>query len=202
MKSSSVQPPTVAVRLIDLFVPETQHESVKGDLLEEFSDLATRFGESSARRWYWKHSTKTIASLMFRTPWVIALVLLSGFILVLNVMDLVMADKIMEDRAQLATSLGRSMFWFLLGSMAISLVTPSWVLAMIAKGKEVVATSLFALMFVLSAVAAQLGVRAFHLHPRTPFPHPIFLALSASLIVFVGIVVRQIRSISDRRARG
>ncbi len=202
MKSSSVQPPIIAVRLIDLFVPETQHESVKGDLLEEFSDLATRFGDSSARRWYWKHSTKTIASLMFRMPWVVALVVLSGFIILLNVVDLVMADKIVEDRAQLATSLGRPMLWFLLGSMVISSVTPSWVLAMIAKGKEIVATSLFALMFVLSAIAAQLGIRVFQLHPRTPLPHPIFLALSASLIVFAGIVVRQMRSINNRRARG
>ncbi len=204
MRPSNVRPPAGAVWLIDLFIPEIQNESVKGDLLEEFSDLAVRFGQSSARRWYWRHSTKTIANLMFRTPWVVALVVLSGLFLVLNVADLVMADKIMEDTAQLATSLGRSMFsWFLLGSMVISLVTPSWVLAMIAKGKEVVATTLLALMFVLSAIAAQLGVGVFHLHPRMPFPDPIFLALSASLIVFAGIVVRQIRSINNRRrARG
>jgi hypothetical protein len=35
MKSANFQPPVIAVWLIDLFLPEEQKESVKGDLLEE-----------------------------------------------------------------------------------------------------------------------------------------------------------------------
>ncbi len=85
MRSSNVRPPAVAVWLIDLLIPEIQNESIKGDLLEEFSDLAAKFGESAARSWYWRHSRKTVACLMFRTPWVVALALLSGTFVLLNV---------------------------------------------------------------------------------------------------------------------
>jgi len=38
--ASSVQPPRVAVWLLDLFTPSEQTESIPGDLLEEFSDVA------------------------------------------------------------------------------------------------------------------------------------------------------------------
>jgi hypothetical protein len=74
-----------------------------------------------------------------------------------------------------------------------------WVLAMIAKGKELIATTLLALTFVFLTVGAQVGLRFLHLLPATPFSHPTLIALQAFLIVFVGIAVRKIRSIRDRR---
>ena len=38
MNQSNFQPPVIANWLIDLLILEAQKESVKGDLLEEFSD--------------------------------------------------------------------------------------------------------------------------------------------------------------------
>jgi hypothetical protein len=200
MKSSSVQPPTIAVRLIDLFVPETQNESVKGDLLEEFSDIATNFGEVAARSWYWKHSMKTIAHLMFRTPWVIATALLSIVFVNLNVTTVFMTAKF----PQFVTSgdpAFASWLWVALGMFG--LLTPSWVLAMIAKGKELIATSLLAFMFVFSTLGVQVGASMLHLIPSPSLPPFSFFALQAFLIVLVGIAVQQVRLISSRsRARG
>ncbi len=60
-QASFVQPPRIAVWLVDLFTPDKQAESIPGDLLEEFSDLASKSGVAFARRWYWRHSVKTIA---------------------------------------------------------------------------------------------------------------------------------------------
>src|SRR5204862_5771919 len=43
-QASSVQPPRVAVWLLDLFTHYEQTESIPGDLLEEFSAVASRSG--------------------------------------------------------------------------------------------------------------------------------------------------------------
>ena len=77
-----VRPPRLAVWLVDLFTPD---ESIAGDLLEEFSQIATESGAASARTWYWRQSVKTIAHLMgtgFRVaPLRIAGTVLVGFLL-------------------------------------------------------------------------------------------------------------------------
>ena len=69
------QPPRVATWLVGLFTPDEQLESIPGDLLEEFSSLASKSGVASARRWYWKQSVKSVAHLIwtgYRTaPWLI-----------------------------------------------------------------------------------------------------------------------------------
>jgi hypothetical protein len=43
-QASLVQPPRVAAWLVDLFTPGEQAESILGDILEEFSDVATKSG--------------------------------------------------------------------------------------------------------------------------------------------------------------
>ena len=85
-QASSVQPPQVAVWLLDLFTPYEQTESIPGDLLEEFSDVAAKSGVTHARRWYWRQSLRTIFHLIrcgFRVaPWSIAGVVVGGVLLV------------------------------------------------------------------------------------------------------------------------
>jgi len=49
MTQASFQPPRGAVWLIELFTPYEQAESIPGDLLEEFSDLASKSGVAYAR---------------------------------------------------------------------------------------------------------------------------------------------------------
>jgi hypothetical protein len=85
-QSSSVQPPRVAVWLLDLFTPYEQTESIPGDLLEEFSDVGSKSGVAYARRWYWRQSVRTILHLVrsgFQVaPWSIAGVVVGGVLLV------------------------------------------------------------------------------------------------------------------------
>jgi len=84
--ASSVQPPRVAVWLLDLFTPYEQTESIPGDLLEEFSDVASKSGVANARRWYLRQSVRTILHLVrsgFRVaPWSIAGAVVGGVLLV------------------------------------------------------------------------------------------------------------------------
>jgi hypothetical protein len=58
-----VSPPRLAAWLVNLFNPGEEAESILGDLLEEYSYLATKSGAPTARRWYWRQTMKTIAHL-------------------------------------------------------------------------------------------------------------------------------------------
>jgi hypothetical protein len=62
--SFSLQPPRLAVWLVNLFTLPDTAEAIMGDLLEEFSQIAHQAGVVSARRWYWRQSLKTIVHLI------------------------------------------------------------------------------------------------------------------------------------------
>jgi hypothetical protein len=64
MTKASFEPPRVAVWLIELFTPYEQAESLPGDLLEEFSDVASKSDAAYARRWYWRQTEPTISHLV------------------------------------------------------------------------------------------------------------------------------------------
>jgi hypothetical protein len=85
MSQAFVEPPRIAAWLVDLFAPGEQAESITGDFLEEFSDLAAKSGVAHARRWYWRQSLKTITHLVgagFRgAPWTITGSVLGGYVL-------------------------------------------------------------------------------------------------------------------------
>ena len=50
-------PPRLAERILAALVGHPEwRDSIIGDLREEFSDLTTREGRRSARRWYWRQS--------------------------------------------------------------------------------------------------------------------------------------------------
>jgi hypothetical protein len=86
MTQASFQPPRGAVWLTELLTPYEQAESIPGDLLEEFSDVAAKSGVADARRWYWRQSVRTVFHLVrsgFRVaPWSIAGVVVGGVLLV------------------------------------------------------------------------------------------------------------------------
>ena len=71
--SFSVQPPRLAVWLVNLFTVPDNAEAIMGDLLEEFSQIAHQAGVVFARRWYWRQSLKTIVHLIYTAyraaPW-------------------------------------------------------------------------------------------------------------------------------------
>ena len=68
-----VQPPRIANWLVNLFAGGEEAESLVGDMLEEFSNFASKSGVAFARSWYWRQTRKTIAHLVgnaFRVaPW-------------------------------------------------------------------------------------------------------------------------------------
>jgi hypothetical protein len=80
----SVEPPRTATWLVSLFTLAGEAESILGDLLEEFSYLASNSGAAFARRWYWRQALKTIAHLIptaFRVaPWSTTAGVIGGFL--------------------------------------------------------------------------------------------------------------------------
>lgn len=78
-----VQPPRIAMWLISLFALGEKGESIIGDLLEEFSLLASKSGVRAARAWYWRQTIKTVPRLAvfaFRTaPLITVIALVVGF---------------------------------------------------------------------------------------------------------------------------
>ncbi len=78
-----VHPPRFASWLVGLFALENQAEALEGDLLEEFSAVASDANPATARRWYWKQCMKTSAHLAWislqTAPLRIAFTTLAGF---------------------------------------------------------------------------------------------------------------------------
>jgi hypothetical protein len=86
------QPPRIASWLVNLFSPAEAAESILGDLLEEYSLLASKSGLAVARIWYWRQTAKTIAHLVgagFRAaPLSTAAAVVGGFLLLGHVAGL------------------------------------------------------------------------------------------------------------------
>jgi hypothetical protein len=80
----SVQPPRLAVWLVNLFTIPDDAEAIVGDLLEEFSHLASTSGVVFARRWYWRQALKTIVHLIYSAyraaPWATSAGVAGGFL--------------------------------------------------------------------------------------------------------------------------
>jgi hypothetical protein len=168
MKSqpNPVQPPRVAVGLIRLFTLSEEAESILGDLLEEFSALASRSGVSSARNWYWRQTIKTVpclAGLGFRTaPWMTVAAVTGGFLL----------RKLVGPRVGSATFAVleryqgffehhlRAYLWFASTGLdiehLITFLLIGFIVALAAKEREIVTTAMLALIFGGMALAGSI----------------------------------------------
>jgi CDP-diglyceride synthetase len=198
-----VHPPRIALWLISLFTSTEEAESILGDLLEEYSDLASKSGDRFARSWFWRQAVKTIVHLVgtgFRvSPWSTTATIVGGFLLLRFVMGL--NDKLLmvvTDR-YLAFWSGHfnAYIWFLYGMLIphlIALMFVGCVVALAAKGKEMVAAtmlSLFlgALLIVAVAMAATTDRDWFLLLSRLPWH-----IADSFAIVIGGAIVRTRRS--------
>lgn len=80
-----VGPPHIAAWLVSLFTSAREAESILGDLLEEFLQVASKSSVSDARSWYWRQTVKTIAHLVssgfFVAPWWTAAAVVGGLFL-------------------------------------------------------------------------------------------------------------------------
>ena len=150
------QPPRVAVWLVNLFTPAREAESILGDLLEEFSQVASKSGVTAARRWYWRQTVKTIPHFFGAglrvAPWSTAVAVMAGFLLLRLISGL-------PERAIFAVLLRYRVFdhhfnvylFFATYGIAIGHVISSllagYVVGFAAKGREMVATTTLALIF-------------------------------------------------------
>lgn len=199
------RPPRLATWLVELFASADQAESILGDLHEEFSDIASKSGVVTARRWYWRQSAKAIfhlAGAAFRVaPWSLAGVVLFGFLLRGFSFSLPESLVVAILRTQRPYSNHHVMAYmnFLTYGIPIAHVLTAaligCVMGFFAKGREVVATVTLALvLFVL------VGSALVHVAMRGPMDVVWMLWSFAdpSGIVCGGVIVRKIRSASAR----
>jgi len=214
-QGSLVRPPRIASWLVYLFTPGEHTESIAGDLLEEFSDLASKSGVAFARRWYWRQSAKTVVHLIgigFRVaPWSIVGTVLVGYLL------LVFGDSLPEEaivgvihfrrhhvtpyynQTQLATYVLWLNTSILIGRLLMSLIIGCFV-ALAAKGREMAATMTLGLV-VGTSVGVFLVVGVLRHWPQNAYLLPFLVDQFAHSIAIVigGIIVRESRSAMSRR---
>lgn len=207
MEPRILRPPVIAVWLVGLFTPDKQTEAIQGDLVEEFSRLASESGVVSARRWYWRQSINTVAHLVgtgfCAAPWLIAGAVLGGCLLLwfgLTLADLTLFqfNRFIHDAFHphhyqaLWLPVGIQVERFLLIMLVGSLV------ALAVKGREMVTA------IALSLVCAALSGLVY---PIWTMQHNAELALPIRVFQFVSSIafssgagiVREIRFILARR---
>jgi vacuolar-type H+-ATPase subunit I/STV1 len=160
-----VQPPRIANWLVNLFAAGEEAESLLGDMFEEFSHLASKSGVAFARSWYWRQTRKTLAHLVgnaFRVaPWLTAATVIGG--LLLNRFVSVLPERVIFavlHRYQVFDHHFSAYLFFATDGIAIGHVIASMfvgcVVALAAKGREMVATMTLGLVFCAMTGAAVL----------------------------------------------
>lgn len=163
-QANFAQPPRIAVWLVNLFTPSETAESILGDLVEEFTHLASKSGIVGARSWFWRQSLKTVAHL-FRTgfraaPWSTTGAVVVGFLLLRFLSGL--PDKVLSavtDRylAYWSVHFKAYMFFATDGMLIAHLLASIFVGCMVglaAKGREMVATVTLSLfLYALAGIA-------------------------------------------------
>jgi len=208
-KSSSFQPPRIATWLIDLSTTPEKAESILGDLLEESSDLASKSGAASARRWYWWQSLRTIAHLFgaeFRVgpPWAIGSVLVGFFFMSSFLVgffewftlpncgqNVFACSQLTVDFVWMKNGL---LIWDLVLSLSVGCIVSA-----AAIGREMVTAITLGLILGVWSTVLFLVWSASHHYALLLLPLLMSFAASIS-IVLGGVIVRQIRMASARRA--
>ena len=190
----SVQPPSVAVWLINLFTLADGAESILGDLLEEFSLLASKSGVSVARKWYWRQTIKTVprlAGFAFRTaPGMIVTAVVGGLVLRFIAGRLMYVTFAMLHRYGVFFAQHHVTGYLLYNvELLLRFLLIGLIVSLVAREREMVATAAVALTFAVSVVvgstyeAIRYGI------------DPIFWRLTSylvdlSVIVAAGAIVR------------
>jgi len=200
MESPIFRPPVIAVWLVGFFTPDKQTEAIQGDLVEEFSSLASSSGIAAARRWYWRQSINTVARLMgagfCAAPWLIAGAVLGGCLLLwfgLGLADLVLFHfrllfhfhskvRLWPAGILVQIQIGRFLLMMLVGSLV----------ALAVKGREMVTA------IALSLVCAALSGLAYPVwtmmhNAELALPVRTFQIVSSIAILLGAAIVREIR---------
>jgi hypothetical protein len=206
LRASVVHPPRIAAWLIDLFTPYEQAESIPGDLLEEFSELAMKAGVPSASRWYWRQSVKTIVQLIgsaFRVaPQRLLAAVLVGFLLLRLGIRLPGAVVIAVLRAQRPYSTAHYesyVLWITYGFDVVRLmlsISVGCIVAVVAKGREIVAAMTLGLVSgALYAASSVVWITSHGLDQNRFLLPLLFINLSGLIASVCGaLIVRTSRS--------
>jgi hypothetical protein len=209
-----VQPPRIAVWLVDQFTPYNQTEAIPGDLLEEFSDLTSRQGIASARRWYWRQSIRSIGHLIGDglrvASWSIAASTLVACLLgwcLFRLTDTT-ANAVLS-RYHVYYHVNPYVFWLAYGILIERLIIPMLMGGMVAlavRGRELVASitvSLFigtlsGMFLVYCIMLAVAHFPSWYKFPGILLPQFVTTFLSPMMIIVGGIIVRKVRSSQHR----
>jgi hypothetical protein len=199
-----VQPPRVATWLVSLFTAAEEEASMLGDLLEEFSHIVLKSGTTAARKWYWRQAVKTVAHLVgagFRVaPWSTTAAVVGGYFLLSVVSGL--PDKVLSavtDRylSYWSAHFKAYMFWATDGMLVVHLIGSTLVgcvVALVAKGREMVATMTLSLLLCAMSAAAYFAWVATHWPTDDALPWMLWQCSGPFAIVVGGAIVRTRRA--------
>ena len=196
-----VQPPRMAAWLVNLFTRAEEAESILGDLLEEYSHLASKSGVAFARSWYWRQTMKTIAHLAgagFRVaPWSTAAAVVGGFLLRRFVSGLperaifAVLHRYQVFENHFGTYVFFASYGIAIGHLLIASLFVGCMVALAAKGREMVATMTLALVLCALIGAALLWVAT---HGPVDVAWMLWSCADPVAIVIGGAIVRTRRS--------
>ena len=189
-----------------------QTESILGDLHEEFSGLASKSGAPSARRWYWRQGVKTIFHLFraaFRNAsWSLGSIVLMGFLF--HWFSATLPERVVMAilHAQRPYSNLHYDFYIWLinyGVLTACVLTSlliGCIVAVLAKGREVVATIMLTVVRSVPFVWQLVSVYAHNADHEPSFTAVFhFFVLRRVLdiigILVAGVLVRKLRSVSS-----
>lgn len=205
----SLRPPFIASGLVGLFTSGWHDEAILGDLLEEFSDVASKSGLTYARRWYWRQSIKTIGNLCgagLRTaPWLIISTTVGGYLLLAFGSSL--PETLIVAVLQLRwhhvipyytqREMEAHVFWLntgtLIGRLLVSLFI-GCIVAAVAKAREMVATLMLSVLLLALSVVGWFNV-ARH-WPERAVPIMFIELVGIFLIPIGGVMVRKVRRVT------
>jgi hypothetical protein len=203
-----VRPPRLAVWAVNLFAPPEQAESILGDLHEEFSQVGSTSGVDVARNWYWRQSLRTIAHLAgggFRgAPWSTAAAVIGGFVLLRFVHGL--PDKLLTavtDKYLMYWSNHFPAYLWVLKAMPIEYLMGSLftgcIVALVARGREMVATMTLALILCAMGTAGAVWLLAHTEDTSILWNLPWFFTDPVAIVIG-GVIARELRSTAATHA--
>jgi hypothetical protein len=210
-RASSMQPPRIAVWLVGLFTPDREAESIPGDLLEEFSNLASNSGGPYARRWYWRQTVQTIAHLFgtgFRVaPWSTSAAVAGGYLLgfVHRLPDKVLSAVTDRYLDYWSHHFKAYMFWASDGMWVAHLILSVFVGCMVAlgaKGREMVATMTLAMVLYTMVGVGYFASAAKHWPMDLTLSWLLFQCSGPSALIVGAVIVRTSRSAARTRPSG
>jgi hypothetical protein len=155
-RGSAERPPRLAAWLIDLFIDPRHVEPMVGDLVEEFSTVLHASGRWAARWWCWRQTLRTIPHLLWSSarlaPWSTAGLVLGGLV------ASTLADSAVWQGARMLLAswnpydyIPAVWFWRLFDIVRYVALPMAlgWMLASLARGREMTVTSLLAAVMVV-----------------------------------------------------